>query len=947
MDYKNAFHLFQTLLEEGDENLEQRLLNFITLEHDFFNETTKLIAAHQANRKETLVNNLINGQAKNLVDDSQIHELLNTQIAQYSLTKKLGQGGMGAVYLGERNDGQIEQKVAIKFVYPSIVTLAGEDFLQKEAQHLANLEHTNIAKIFTVGTTDDELPYMVMEYVEGVPIDEYCDDNKLDLKVRLKLFQKVCSAVHEAHQNMVIHADIKPSNILVDKQGEPKLMDFGIARSINQVIDGSTFCEEQKKNYLQAMSRAYASPEQLEGKSLTKACDVFSLGKVLDEVVKSFLPDKELKALLDASLSVDIKGRIKYVQVLIDDIERYIKNYPLESYKGDYKYSLLKIIQRNRFSAAFSLVFSVAIIALLVQLATSNTKLLAENTKVKQLSNYLTGFIESSDPTLTNGNELLVKDLLVKGYKSAKTSLKSQPNIQASLLSIFSTSFINLGLYQENINLFDDAEESIIQSHVNTDIYAQLLLNHGISLQKIGNYKIAKQRLSKVIAISLDLKDKTLLIYAYTALAEILATNDQHEQAIEYLKLAIEVPKSQSNDINAIVNAYSSLAEVYREIELYEDATKLIKKSIDLAMSEYGNKWPQLVGLYNLYGEFSVYKSDFNLANVYYSKALELSKLLYGDEHTITAETISNLAMLKNNIGNHQEAIELHMQALRIIEKSSGKNSHMSAETNNDIGISFQSLGLPEKSLIYFQAAENIFRKLYGNNHSDVATVISNRASSLNKLGLFDEVTLLQKESIRIAEATYGRKSTDVAIRLGHIGSSLLNQKKVEESLPYILESLKIGEAVFGKVHDRYSDNLRVYARYLSASGAFKDAEEAFQKTIDICKEVYKTGIHSEISDSLNGLGELYRRSGEIKKSKIYIEKALVMYISLGSNTKKILNYKLNLAKTQLVLKEKEAAEDIFKEIVIYYKNNNGYSGHPDNKKAKMLLSQLTSEFSS
>jgi tetratricopeptide (TPR) repeat protein len=299
--------------------------------------------------------------------------------------------------------------------------------------------------------------------------------------------------------------------------------------------------------------------------------------------------------------------------------------------------------------------------------------------------------------------------------------------------------------------------------------------------------------------------------------------------------------------------------------------------------------------------------------------------------------------MLKSYSGKHREAIGLHKQALIVIERSAGKNSHMSAETNNDIGVTYQSLGLPKISLEYFQVAENIFRKLYGNEHSDVATVISNRASSLNQLGLFNDVTILQSESIRIAEATYGRKSTDVAIRLGHIGSSLVNQNKLEEARPYILESLDIGEAVFGKVHDRYSDNLRVYARYLSASGSFKEAEAAFNETIHICKKVYKTESHSEISDSLNGLGELYRRIGDGKKSKEYVEKALNMYISLGSNQKKIMKYKLNLAKTQLLLKEKESAKNILKKIIAYYKKNKGYSSHPDSKEAKTLFEQLTS----
>jgi len=940
MNFDTPLALFQHLLAIDEENMSTNLPTLIDESHEFYAEVLALISAHEENKKQTSFNAIIGKQAEQLVEDSAIHELVDKQVGVYKLVKKLGQGGMGAVYLGERNDGQLEQKVAIKFVYPSVAALAGENFLQKEAQHLANLDHTNIAKIFTVDTAENELPYMVMEYVEGIPIDEYCESNNLNLIERLKLFQKVCSAVQFAHQNMVIHADIKPSNILVNSQGEPKLMDFGIARHSNLTMSKEVLKGDKKRKLLNAASKDFASPEQIESQALTTASDVFSLGKVLSCLVKKIKVNKELKAILKASQHMDKLARIKSALELTNELSRYTNNYPLESYQGGIQYPIIKAFQRNTGLTIMAVILMISTMAFITKLTISNFKLTEENSKVTQLSDYLISFVKSSDPTLTKGDELLVKDLLIAGYQEAKQSLISQPNIQATLLNTFSSSLNNLGLYQENINLFKDTETLIVSANMNTELYVQILFNYGLSLQNVGQYDLAKESFYKVISLEAVLEEPSTLISTYTALGELLATEDNHDKAINHLIHAIEIAEASSLSQERI-SAITSLSEVYSQIELYDDAIKLIKQGIDEAIESYGSSWHGLLEMYALYGEIHYYKSDFLMAEKSFEKAYKLASLIFGRTHNETAIALSNIAMLQSTKGNHIKSIEMQKEALSIIKKSSGEESHMFAETNNDIGNAYHTIGLPEQAIPYYQKAEEIYRKLYGNNHSDLATVISNRASSLNQLGLFDEVTLLQKESIKIAESTYGRNSKDVAIRLGHIGSSLVNQNRLKEARPYILESLTIGELVFGKVHDRYSDNLRVYARYLSASGEFEESEAAFKETIDICKSVYKTNEHSEISDSLNGLGELFRFKGEMNKSQDYIESALKMYLSLGTNQKKIMKYKLNLAKTYISLNEKDKAKLLLQEIINYYKENKGYDAHPDHAETKTLFKQL------
>lgn len=212
---------------------------------------------------------------------------IGRMIGPYEIRRRLGAGGMGSVYLAART-GEFRQTVAIKLIKRGMDT---EEILRRfrhERQVLAGLNHPNIAKFINGGTTDDGLPYFVMEYVEGEPIDVYCDKHKLNTIERLKLFQEVCGAVHAAHQNTVIHRDLKPSNILVTANGQPKLVDFGIAKLTNRELGFQTL--DYTRTEYRFMTPEYASPEQVRGDMITTASDVYSLGVVLYELLTGHRP---------------------------------------------------------------------------------------------------------------------------------------------------------------------------------------------------------------------------------------------------------------------------------------------------------------------------------------------------------------------------------------------------------------------------------------------------------------------------------------------------------------------------------------------------------------------------------------------------------------------------------------------------------------------------------
>jgi serine/threonine protein kinase/tetratricopeptide (TPR) repeat protein len=214
--------------------------------------------------------------------------VLGRQIGAYRIVREIGRGGMGAVYLAERADSEFRRRVAIKLIKRGMDT----DFIlrrfRKERQILASLDHPNIARLLDGGTTDDGLPYFVMEYIEGLPIYRFCDERRMTITERLRLFRQVCDAVHYAHRHMVIHRDIKPSNILVTSDSVPKLLDFGIAKLLNPEIADITF--DPTATAMRLMTPEYASPEQVEGHAVMTTSDVYSLGVLLYELLTGHRP---------------------------------------------------------------------------------------------------------------------------------------------------------------------------------------------------------------------------------------------------------------------------------------------------------------------------------------------------------------------------------------------------------------------------------------------------------------------------------------------------------------------------------------------------------------------------------------------------------------------------------------------------------------------------------
>jgi len=506
-DLEEAFEKAVSL--EGEER--SAYLTALDLEQpDLAKRVRQLLKADAAG--ET-VPSAIAASVKALGNDA-VDTWVGRTIGDWRLTERLGLGGMGAVFLVARVDKQYEQTAALKIMGAQLLDANAAARFRAERQILANLNHPNIATLIDGGSTEDGTPFLVMEYVDGVRIDEYCDSKNLTIDERLSLFQELCTAVDYAHRNLVVHRDLKPSNMLVTGDGTPKLLDFGIAKLLE--TDDNQLVTARTVDGARMMTPEYASPEQIRGEPVSVATDVYALGvllfrlltghspygrtantpreiesAILDETPKkpsasiteyfnsgdelrsagnmqnkSSVALKRLRRTLSGDLDTIIlkclqkepERRYAACRELAIDIGRYLDKRPILARKDSWIYKAKKFVTRNARPVAAAAISLITIISLVffytLRLASERDKAQMAAAEAEQVASFLGDMFSSASPTVTQGEAVTVLDVIDSAISNID-ALEGQEELQGKLLFIMGESYYWLGKDAEAVALYE------------------------------------------------------------------------------------------------------------------------------------------------------------------------------------------------------------------------------------------------------------------------------------------------------------------------------------------------------------------------------------------------------------------------------------------------------------------------------------------------------------
>lgn len=521
------------------------------------------------------------------------------QLGAWRLVRPLGEGGMGRVFLAERADGAYAQRAAIKLLRLGLGDMAVERFT-RERQILAGLDHPNIARLLDGGQSPQGWPYLVMEYVQGEPIDQWCQRHAVGLSGRLALLRSLCEAIAYAHRNLVIHCDLKPSNVLVDGDGRLRLLDFGIAHVEGQAEDGAL-----------GHTPGYASPEQVAGQSPTVASDVYAMGRLLERLCAPIAGARrqELLAIVDKATAMRPEERYGDIGSLLQELQRLETHHPVNAMGPRRLYVARKLLRRRW---PWALTLSVALCAagaFTWRLTTERDRALAAERRAQQqaeaaqaISGFLTDLFVDADSWHTQkGRTMPATALIDRGEKRVRESLLDQPQIRAPLLHTLARVRENVGHSENAARLYEEAVQTYHQLGVLEPLpalYNALVFTYN----RLGRYRAAMRAIEawEALGIPEGSDDRSILDNAMgTVLPQLGRVEEGRARLLRSLEARGELPSQLPGPPRSLrgylLTSNLALAELAagrgaeaealsRRVLLPEDATAFRRYSV-LAMA--------------------------------------------------------------------------------------------------------------------------------------------------------------------------------------------------------------------------------------------------------------------------------------------------------------------------------------------------------------------------
>ncbi|MGM0546123.1 MAG: tetratricopeptide repeat protein [Bacteroidota bacterium] len=838
------------------------------------------------------------------------------RIGCFLITKLIEHGGMGSVYLAERDGDDFDQQVAIKIIRRGMDTPSNIARFKREQQILANLHHHNIAQMYDGGITDEGLPYLVMEYVEGTPIDVYCDNKKCTIEQRIKLFKQVCLGIQHAHKNLVIHRDLKPSNIFVTEDGHVKILDFGISKILED--DNQSIFETCAHQY--PVSLGYAAPEQLSGQPVTTEVDTYGLGVVLYEMlagVRPFdledknivqiehiirdknapapavkfnnLPSAKEKQKIANNRNTSPKNLAKYLKSdlgsiilktlykeperrynsageLLDDIERYEENKTVEARRHHLRYRVSKFLKRHRKGFATVGIFLLMLAGFAAfythKITQERNQAELEAQKSEQVSNFLINIFETNDPANTQGDTLTVNEVLASA-KEKMEQLDDQPHIQSNMMLHLGKIFYKLGQFDEASKHLEEAH-AIQQKHgrqktmLQADILRYLAT---INIEKY-NYTAADSQLEKSLGIHHDLQETDNANYAKllnekAILSRRMGDVDSAETLYnKALNIYSDLPKSEKQELTP---AYNNLASLQKAVGKTPFARDMMEESLEYRLETFGPTHPRTLSTMRsmgiLYGDLqNLGKSEELL-----TETLKINKQLYGRNNIKTAEIYNFLGITFKNNGEHDKAEEYYNNALHIYEEKFGNEHPKIAVLFNNIGTLYSTRKNYEQALNYHFKSLAIRKNHFGKTHPKVARSYDNIGYAYKKDGQLDSAETYFKKALTVREDYFEKPNSEIGSSYYNMGSVYGEKQEWNQTEKYLTEALSIQRNHLKEPHPDLVKTYYAMGLLMESIDRFDEAHSYYSKVIDIRKE-FPANDFTNYENAVERLSVVYQK---------------------------------------------------------------------------------------